>query len=96
MILNKETFCKLAEQGRIKLYIPMGKLNIVFGITFKDSIDKKKRVECLVEPYRFFKISEGYKVTARAVNKEYGSESYYVSDLLQLIDCGYIKAKITM
>ena len=93
-MLTKETFCKLAEEGRIKLYAPMSKLNNVFGICYRSSSDKLKMVECAVEPYAIFKIKEGYKVVLKAVNKEYGSDNYYVSDLISLINRGQIKAVI--
>jgi len=93
-MLSKETFCKLAKDQRIRLYAPMSKLNNVFGICYRSSSDKEKIVECTVEPYTIFKIEEGYKVTLKAVNEEYGSDNYYVSDLLSLIREGRIKAVI--
>jgi len=93
-MLTRETFCKLAEEGRIKLYPKMSKLNNVFGICYKSSSDKQKMVECTVEPYTIFKIKEGYKVVLKAIDENYGSESYYVSDLVSLVNEGRIKAII--
>jgi hypothetical protein len=95
MRLTKQQFCKLAVEGKLKIKVPMSKLNDAFGIIFyKVMSDKKDLIECTIEQYHGFKIEEGYKVILKAKDERYGSESFYISDLLGLIDNGYVKCSI--
>lgn len=96
MKLTKKQFCELAKQDKLKIFAPMQRLHSdPFGIIhFTSSTDKSRTVECTIEQYDMFKIEEGYKVTLRAKDPLYSYENWYVSDLLDFINNGYVKCSI--
>lgn len=72
----------------------MRPLNYVpcIGWAYTSSTDKEEWVECEVVEDRYI-VSDGYKVTLKAIDKRYGSRDFYQSDFESLLDKGYIIKK---
>ena len=64
----------------------------IFGFCYTSSTDDEKWVECVIDERRY-KIDDGYKVTLRAIDENYGIEHYYQSDFNRLMELGYIIKK---
>lgn len=78
-------------------FLQMSKLNNVYFmgekfISYKSSSDQKRWVECeIVEDT--YKVSDRYKVELKALDEQYGSETFYQSDFCSLMKDGYIIEK---
>lgn len=59
------------------------------GLFYKSSNTLEKIVECEIVEDRY-KIDDGYKVTLKALDENYGFEHYYQSDFVSLIERGII------
>lgn len=71
----------------LRFFAPMSKLQyagVIPGIAFRTSNSPEEIVECVISESRY-KVLDGYKITLRAVNPEYGQEHYYQSDLESII-----------
>lgn len=71
----------------LRFFAPMSKLQysgIIPGIAFRTSNTPEDIVECVINESRY-KVLDGYKITLRAVNPEYGQDHYYQSDLESIL-----------
>jgi len=75
----------VAEYGakNLRFFMPMRKLHSLqgFGIpmAFTSSDDPYDITECVIDENRY-KVDEGYKITFRAIDEDYGYENYYQMD----------------
>jgi hypothetical protein len=75
----------VAEYGAINLrfFIPMRRMHSLHGfgipMAFTSSDDPYDITECVIDEDRY-KVSEGYKVTFRAIDENYGYEHWYQMD----------------
>jgi len=76
----------VAEYGAINLriFIPMQRIHLLHGLFgipmgFTSSNDPWDIVECVIDESRY-KVSDGYKITFKALDESYGSDHYYQMD----------------
>jgi hypothetical protein len=78
-----------------RYYILMHPFEIVsplLGIALKSSNSRAKWVECYIDESRY-KLADGYKITLRAIDERYGSESFYQSDFKSMLKNGDVLEK---
>lgn len=78
-----------------RYFVLMHPLEIVsplLRITMKSSNSREKWVECYIDESRY-KVADGYKVTLKAIDERYGSESFYQCDFISLLKAGRIIEK---
>ena len=54
------------------------------GLYLKSSNSRPKWIECYIDESRY-KVSDGYKITLRAIDERYGSETYYQDDFISAL-----------
>jgi hypothetical protein len=96
MIIKDEQFSKLASQGKVQVKLPLKKHKPMWtpwgNLGCYDG--KEKKVWCTIEEYNGFKIIENYKVRVQSIDQNYNGRDFYTSDLVSLINSGYIEMKI--
>lgn len=72
-------------------WVKMNPLEVFFGIiALRDgNYDKAQWVECEVDESRY-KLDDHYKVTLKALDERYGSESFYQTDFRSMLRDGFI------
>lgn len=84
--MQKWTIKQLVEEygaSNVRFFMKMTPLEfvgIIPGIAFRSSNTPKQIVECELYEGRY-KVAENYKVELKAVNKIYGKEPWYTTDL---------------
>lgn len=63
-----------------------------FAVCFKSSDSREKWVECVVVEDRY-KVDDNYKITLKAIDENYGSETFYQMDFKTALKCGDIVKK---
>lgn len=69
--------------ANVRFFVPMHPLiyaDIIPGIAFTNCDGPGDVVECVIDETRYT-VSDGYKITLRAVNPVYGKKHFYQSDL---------------
>lgn len=97
MILTWENIQNIANKygnDSLTFYVPMTPTHNIMGICFTTSSDKEKIVPCKINEKYNREIKTGYKVILLSEIEGYSYEQYYCSDLVQLINRGYIKLSI--
>lgn len=61
-------------------------------LSYKSEPSEETWVECRIVEDRY-KVSDGYKVELKALDDQYGSESFYQSSFVDLVRDGYIIEK---
>lgn len=83
------------EYGDTHLYIEMEfqPLNVVFGMfAFTSSTDEPVKSLGKIQPYKFFKYEERYKVVVCPEDPNLSPQSFYVDDLNRIIRDGHARA----
>lgn len=71
--------------------VPMKPIRSILGFKFTNSNDPEYNVPCRIDESRY-KIDDNYKITLICdYQKEFGKESYYLSDLQLMINRGTIE-----
>ena len=100
MIINVEQFCKLASQGKVQVKDKFKRLSGVynmFGWGLMEYQGEESKVWCTIEDYASYsKVKDGYKVIIKPTVDGYKPRDYYTSDLVSLINDGYIEMKIKL
>lgn len=65
-------------------YIPL------VGMAFTSSSDEPQQVTAIIDESRY-KVSDGYKITLKAIQEGFGRIHYYQSDLESIIKDGHAK-----
>ena len=66
----------------------MRPVHTVLGlVSYTSTTDKEKWVECVVDEERY-KVDDGYKITLRALDENYGIQHYYQCDFMSLMESG--------
>lgn len=72
--------------------LKMKPVRTVFGlIAYKSSNDAEVLVPCVVDASSRYGTDLAYKVTLKAMEEIYGRDTFYVSDLEQIIGTGQIQ-----
>lgn len=79
----------VAEYGvrNIRFFIPLSRLQyagFLPGIAFRSSGIPDEQVECVICETRY-KVAKGYKIALRALDPEFGMETYYQCDLMSIL-----------
>lgn len=93
LINTSDDIYKLIEKfgkDRIKFRVEMNPLRSFLFFAYKSSSDPLIPVMCGIDESRY-KLNDKYKITLKSENERFGSESYYVTDLAQLIQSGNIR-----
>jgi len=85
---------KIVKAGidNVLFFVPMKPLNKVFGLNFsyKSSNDVEIMVPAMIDEKRY-KVSDNYKIELKSIHENFGSESFYMSDLIKLLEQGSVK-----
>jgi len=84
---------KIVKAGidNVLFFVPMKPLNKVFGlISYTLSNDVEIMVPAMIDEKRY-KVSDNYKIELKSIHENFGSESFYMSDLIKLLEQGSIK-----
>jgi hypothetical protein len=87
LLMDNFVIRDLAQCGvnNLRFIVPMSRLRGGFlGITYRLSGDPLYITECTVDESRY-KIEQGYKITLRARDPLFGTETFYQSDLESMI-----------
>lgn len=76
-----------------KFLVPMKPLRNAFFVKYTSSSDDDVIVPAIIVEERY-KIEANYKIELCSIYKEFGKESYYVSDLVKLINDGIIEFSV--
>jgi len=81
--------------GSIEVMVPLRPVRGIMGFVYTTTADDPVCVPCsIVEDV--YKVSDGYKVTLKAHDPNYGWEHYYQSDLDSLIREGHAQVRVQM
>ena len=88
---------KFIGKQNVRFYLPMRQLHVIpfIGWEMKSSNGRTYLTECyLCESH--YEVGVGYKLTLRACDQRYGSETFYTMDFAQMLggDDPYIKLKM--
>ena len=84
----------IAKHGatNVMFMVPMRPTKTMFGlIAYKSSSDPTATVPCQIDLDSRYKVEDNYKVTLKSTYEGFGSESFYISDLEQIIRSGGIQ-----
>lgn len=88
--MNLTDFCfikHMAEKHSVenlRFIIPLSPLRGFLGMAYRSSNDSEFLFECSVDESRY-RVKDGYKITLKATDPHYGSETFYQSDLESMI-----------
>jgi len=80
----------------VRVFMPLSRLQfggLIPGIAFRCSNDQKFDTECEIVEDRY-KVGEGYKITLKAIDENFGREHFYQSDFNSICESNHLSFRV--